>query len=85
MSLRGLGKNAGAKAGIGAAALLMLGLIFLVGRLIIIWCPRGENCEEVGQLLYGFGLVVSLAVSVAAGFLVRDIVDRRAARRTDRF
>ena len=83
MSLRGLNKKAGVKAGVGAATVLMLVLIFAVGRLVVIWCPRGENCEETGQILFGLGLVVSLAVSVAAGFIVRDIVDRTADRRPD--
>ena len=81
MSLGQLNKRTGAIAGTAAAVLLMLALMVVVGRLVILWCPRGENCEEAGRILFGLGLVVSLAVSVAAGFVVRDIVDRIAARR----
>jgi hypothetical protein len=58
------------------AALAMLALEIAVSNLVIRWCPRGENCEETGQILFALGLIVSLAVSVAVGFLARDIADR---------
>jgi hypothetical protein len=62
------------------AALAMLALQFVVSGLVIRWCPRGENCREASQVLFALGLLVSLGVSVAAGFVARDITDRFGAR-----
>lgn len=59
----------------------MVMLLFIVSELVILWCPRGEDCKETGRVLFGLGLIVSFAVSVAGGSLVRDIVDRLAADR----
>ncbi|HTK58358.1 MAG TPA: hypothetical protein VL336_05195 [Sphingomicrobium sp.] len=60
------------------AALAMLALQFVVSGLVIRWCPRGANCKEASQVLFALGLLVSLGVSVAAGFVARDIADRFA-------
>ena len=81
MSLRRPSDRSSAIVGVAVAALTMLALLFVVSELVILWCPRGENCEKAGQVLFGLGVIVSLAVSVAVGFLVRDIVDRLAADR----
>lgn len=62
--------------GLITAALIMLALSIVVTRLVIIWCPRGENCEEVGQALFWAGLMVSFALAFAAGLLARDLHDR---------
>ena len=67
--------------GVVVAALTMLALEVAVSNLIIRWCPRGENCEETGRVLFALGLIVSFAVSVALGFVARDIADRFAARK----
>jgi len=66
--------------GVAVAAFAMLALEVLVSGLVIRWCPRGENCEEAGQVLFALGILVSLAVSAALGFVARDIADRWAAR-----
>lgn len=67
-----------AKIGVAVAALAMLALQFVVSGLVIRWCPRGANCKEASQVLFALGLLVSLGVSVAAGFVARDIADRFA-------
>ena len=69
-----------ALAGVGAGAVLMIGLIFCVGVLVVRFCPGGQDCTETGQRLYGLGLLVSLAISAAFGFLVRDLVERYRKR-----
>ena len=81
MRLRRRNERTSAVVGISVAAFLMLALLFVVSELVIRWCPRGENCEEAGQVLFGLGMLVSLSVSVAAGFVVRDIIERSAAHR----
>jgi len=81
MSLRRPNERTSAIVGVAVAALAMLMLEFVVSGLVVRWCPRGENCKETGQVLFGLGLIVSLAVSIAVGFVVRDIVDRLAAHR----
>lgn len=66
--------------GVAVAALAMLALMVVVSHLVVRWCPRGLNCEENGQILFGLGLIVSAAVSVAAGFIARDLSDRLTAQ-----
>lgn len=78
MSVRRPNEKTGAIVGVAVAALLMLVLEVVVSDLVVRWCPRGEDCQETGQVLFGLGLIVSFAVSVAVGFVVRDIVDRLA-------
>ena len=68
-----------AKIGVAVATLTMLALQFVVSGLVIRWCPRGANCKDASQVLFALGLLVSLGVSVAAGFVARDIADRFAA------
>ena len=67
-----------AKIGVAVATLAMLALQFVVSGLVIRWCPRGANCKEASEVLFALGLLVSLGVSVAAGFVARDIADRFA-------
>jgi len=67
--------------GVAVAALVMLVLEVVVSDLVVRWCPRGEDCKQTGQILFGIGLIVSFAVSVAVGFVARDVVDRLAAHR----
>lgn len=67
-------------AGVGAGAILMIGLILCVGMLVVRFCPGGDNCAETGRRLYGLGLLVSLAFSAAFGLTVRDLVDRYRKR-----
>lgn len=68
-----------AKIGVAVAAFAMLALTFVVSGLVIRWCPRGTNCKEASQVLFALGMAASLGVSVAAGFVTRDIADRFAA------
>ena len=65
-----------AKIGVAVAAVCMLALQFAVSGLVIRWCPRGENCKEASQVLFALGLLVSLGVAIAAGFVARDVADR---------
>ena len=67
------------KVGIAVAALAMLPLLYLVSVLVIRWCPRGANCEEASQILFGLGIIFSFALSAAAGLVARDVADRFAA------
>ena len=67
-------------AGVAAAASSMLALTFATSKLVILWCPRGEDCHETAQALYGLGLIVSLVVAIAVGFIVRDLTDSRGAK-----
>jgi hypothetical protein len=64
---------------VGAAAAALLLMLFAVGvsRLVVLWCPRGDDCEAIAQLMYWFGLTFGAAISVAVGFAVRGFVDRR--------
>ncbi|MCL6739707.1 hypothetical protein LZ518_00930 [Sphingomonas sp. RB56-2] len=66
--------------GVAVATLTMLALEVVVSHLVVQWCPRGQNCQETGQILFALGLLVSAAVSVAAGFIARDIADRMSAQ-----
>lgn len=81
MNVRRPNEKTSAIVGVAVAALLMLVLEVVVSDLVVRWCPRGEDCKETGQVLFGLGLIVSFAVSVAVGFVVRDIVDRLATHR----
>ena len=63
----------------GAAAMLLL--MALVGLLVVRWCPRGEDCKQASQMLFGLGMLVSFGVSVAIGLVARDIADRSSAQR----
>jgi protein-S-isoprenylcysteine O-methyltransferase Ste14 len=82
MSLRRPSEKTSAMVGVAVAALAMLVLELVVSNLVVRWCPRGENCRQTGQVLFGLGLIVSFAVSVFVGFAARDIVARLAAPRS---
>lgn len=69
------------KIGVAVGAATMLALMALVGFLVVRWCPRGEDCKEASRMLFGLGMLVSLGMSVAIGFVARDIADRASARR----
>ncbi|WP_294121712.1 hypothetical protein [Sphingomonas sp.] len=72
--------NRSAKIGIAMAALAMLALLAVVSGVVIRWCPRGEDCRQTSQILFGIGVLVSFVASVAIGLIARDIADRYAAR-----
>lgn len=72
--------NRSAKIGVAVAALAMLALLAAVSTVVIRWCPRGEDCQQTSQILFGLGVFVSFAASVAIGLVARDIADRLAAR-----
>ncbi len=73
--------RAGKVIGIAVASIAMLALLFIVSDLVVRWCPRGHDCKSTSQVLFGLGIMVSLAVSTALGFVARDIADRMADRR----
>ena len=73
--------NRSAKIGVGVGTIVMLALLPVVSALVVRWCPRGDDCEETGQILFGLGIFVSFLVSIATGFMARDIADRFAERR----
>ena len=70
--------NRSAKIGIAVAALAMLALLTVVSGAVIRWCPRGEDCRQTSQILFGLGVFVSFVASVAIGLVARDIADRLA-------
>ena len=70
-------KSTGPIVGSAVAALLLMMLAVGVSRLVVLWCPRGDNCETIGQLMFWFGLALSAAIAVVVGFAVRGFVDRR--------
>ena len=72
--------NRSAKVGIAMAALAMLALLAAVSGVAIRWCPRGEDCRQTSQILFGIGVFVSFVASVAIGLIARDIADRLAAK-----
>jgi hypothetical protein len=57
----------------------MLALLYAVSVLVMRWCPRGEDCKQASQVLFGLGVLVSFGISIAAGFIARDIADRFTA------
>lgn len=72
--------NRSAKVGVAVAALAMLALLAVVSTVVIRWCPRGEDCKETSQILFGIGVFVSFVASAAIGLVARDIADRLEAR-----
>ena len=74
-------KASGWIAGCTVAALLMLLLAVGVSRLVVLWCPRGEDCAEIAQLMFWAGMAVSAAIAISIGLVVRDVTDRWIARR----
>lgn len=62
------------------AAVAMLALLYAVSVLVVRWCPRGEDCKQASQILFGLGTLASLGASIAAGLIARDIADRFTAR-----
>jgi hypothetical protein len=51
-------------------------LAMYAADLVIQFCPRGENCETTGYVLFGVGMIVSFAIAGALGLAARDIVER---------
>jgi hypothetical protein len=45
-------------------------------KLVIQFCPRGENCETTGNILFGVGMVISFAIAGALGLVSKDLVER---------
>ena len=74
-------KASGWIAGCTVAALLMLVLAVGVSRLVVLWCPRGEDCSQVAQYMFWTGMAVSAAISISIGLVVRDLTVRWMARR----
>jgi hypothetical protein len=73
--------NRSTKVGVGVAAIAMLALLPVVSAFVVRWCPRGADCQETSQILFGIGIFVAFLVSLSCGFVARDIADRITRQR----
>ena len=63
-------------AGVGATAILTMIFALFSARLVMRFCPRGENCEEMGQALFGLGLIASFIIAGGIVLVARNVIDR---------
>ena len=63
-------------AGVGATAILTMIFALISARLVIRWCPRGVNCQEMGQALFGLGLIASFIIAGGIVVVARLIIER---------
>ena len=63
-------------AGVGVTAILTMIFALHSARLVMRFCPRGENCEEMGQALFGLGLIASFILAGSIVLVARHVIDR---------
>ena len=63
-------------AGVGVTAILTMIFALYSARLVILFCPRGENCEQMGQALFGLGLIASFLLAASIVLVGRTVLDR---------
>ena len=63
-------------AGVGVTAILTMIFALYSARLVVRFCPRGENCEEMGQALFGLGLIASFILAGSIVLAGRYVIDR---------
>lgn len=73
---QGPSKGPSTIAGVSVTGILTVLLAIYAADLVIQFCPRGENCETTGYVLFGVGMIVSFAIAGALGLAARDIVER---------
>ena len=56
----------------------VLTVIFSIyaSKLVVRFCPRGEDCETIGWALFGSGMLVSFLLAAGLGLVTRDLVER---------
>jgi hypothetical protein len=65
--------------GYGAAAVALLIMAAALSRFVMLWCPRGVDCETTSQLLFWSGLIVCAPIAWIVGMVFRDRVQRRSS------
>ena len=73
---QGPGRGAGAIPGAIVTGILTILFGIYAADLVIRFCPRGEDCEITGQLLFAAGMIVSFAIAWVLGFATRGLVER---------
>jgi len=73
---QGPSKGPGAIAGVSVTGILTVLFAIYAADLVVQFCPRGENCETTGYVLFGVGMIVSFAIAGALGLATRDCVER---------
>jgi hypothetical protein len=73
---QGPSKGAGPLTGVIVTGILTIIFSMYAAKLVIQFCPRGENCETTGNILFGVGMVISFAIAGALGLVSKDLVER---------
>ena len=73
---QGPSKGPGAIAGVSVTGILTVLFAIYASEMVIKFCPRGENCETTGYVLFGVGMIISFAIAGALGLATKDIVER---------
>ena len=73
---QGPSKGVGPITGVVVTGVLTVIFAFYASKLVVQFCPRGEDCETIGQVLFGVGMVVSFALAGGLGLVSRDFVER---------
>ena len=72
------GRSRGADAITGVAVTGIPTILFAIyaAKLVVRFCPRGENCELMGQMLFGAAMILGFTIAGAVGLAARDLVQR---------
>ena len=73
---QGPSRGVGAITGVIVTGVLTVLFGIYVAELVVRYCPRGEDCETIGQLLFGVGMIASFAIAWALGLATRGLVER---------
>ncbi len=73
---QGPSRGAGAVTGVVVTGVLTILFAIYAADLVIEFCPRGADCETIGQLLFGVGMIASFAIAWALGQATRNLVER---------
>ena len=68
-------RGSGAVTGVVVTGVLTILFAILTAKLVVQYCPRGEDCQATSRWLFRLGLVVSFAFAAALGLVARDWVD----------
>ncbi|HEU0310162.1 MAG TPA: hypothetical protein VFR36_02930 [Sphingomicrobium sp.] len=73
---KGPSRGAAAITGVAVTGILTILLAMYAAKLVVQFCPRGENCEITAQLLFGAAMILSFVIAGAVGLVARDLVER---------
>ncbi|HVJ70218.1 MAG TPA: hypothetical protein VM531_01705 [Sphingomicrobium sp.] len=73
---QGRSKGAGPVTGVIVTGILTVIFAFYAADMVVRFCPRGEDCETIGRVLFGVGMVVSFAIAGSLGLATKDLVER---------